>query len=195
MRTIHHRSRAARWLPALTILAALAAPSPARADATEGALPGARRIGVRVQAMTPELRRHFEAPEDRGLLVGRVDPGRPAARAGLRVGDVILAAGGEPQRRPYDLIRVVGRAPTGKALPLEVLRDGKRLTLSVEPEGAAMPWPDPGAFADWLERGLEMGSQELLEQLRRMEQRLEELEKAIERGRRERDGSEGAERT
>ncbi|NNL65244.1 MAG: PDZ domain-containing protein, partial [Myxococcales bacterium] len=117
------------------------------------------------------------------------------ARAGLQVGDVILSVGGEPQRRPYDLIRVVGRAPSGRKLPLAVLRDGKPLALEVAPEGAATPWPDPGAFADWLERGLEMGSEELLEQLRRLEDRLDQLEKEIERGRRPGDGGADAERT
>ena len=186
MRTAPTRSQSARLVLALVLLAAPVS----QADPPGPALPGRSRIGLEVQPMTPELRRHFEAPDDRGLLVTRVEPGRPADRAGVEVGDVILEAGGEPQHRSYDLVRVVGRAPAGQALPLRVLRRGKVRTLSVVPEGPSAPWPDPGAFADWLERGMQMGSEELREQLRALEQRLEQLERRLEQERELRDGAE-----
>ena len=50
------------------------------------------RIGVYVQPLTEELREHFGAPPDRGVLVARVEPGRPGQRGGLLVGDVLLDA-------------------------------------------------------------------------------------------------------
>jgi len=182
---------AVAWLAASTLLGA----SPAAAD------PGARsaghgfgggRIGVQVQPMTPELRQHFEAPPDRGLLVTRVEPNRPAERAGVQVGDVILEAGGEAQRRTWDLVRVVGKAPEGEKLPLRILRKGKTRKIEVVPTGSAAPWPDPGGIAEWLERGMQMGSEELREQLRELEKRLQELEKKIEE---QREIDQGAERT
>jgi membrane-associated protease RseP (regulator of RpoE activity) len=181
------RSRLGRLALALALVL-LAAPG--RAEPPGPALPGRSRIGLEVQPMTPELRRHFEAPSDRGLLVTRVAPGRPAERAGVRVGDVLLEAGGEPLARSYDLVRVVGRAPAGEGLPLRLLRDGEARTLSVVPEGPSAPWPDPGAWADWLERGMQMGSEELREQLRELERRLEQLERRLEEERLRREGAE-----
>jgi len=178
-------------VPFVALAAALLG-APAGAEPPGPSLPGRSRIGVYVQSMTPALREHFEAPADRGLLVTKVEPGRPAERAGLRVGDVILEAGGEPQRRTYDLVRVVGRAPGGEKLPLRILRKGKARTLEVVPEGAAAPWPDPGAWADWLEHGMQMGSEELREQLRSLEKRLEELEREIQK---QHESRQGAERT
>jgi len=186
-----HPSRTRRLAPALGLLSTLLGGTPAPAEPLEPpALPGQSRIGVTVQSMTPELRRHFQAPEDRGLLVTRVAPDRPAARAGLKVGDVILEAGGEVQRRSYDLVRVVGRAEQGTPLRLQVLRGGKTRTIDVIPEGTAAPWPDPGAWAEWLERNLQMGSEELREQLERLEERLEELERRLDEQRQPPDGAE-----
>jgi C-terminal processing protease CtpA/Prc len=138
------------------------------------------RIGLEVQAMTAELREHFGAPKDRGLLVVRVTPERPAARAGVRVGDVLLEAGGAPLDQPFDLVRAVGRPEAGEKLELTLLRDGKRQTLAVEPEGDAMPWVDPGEWRRHLERGLHQGRDELLRRLDELERRLRELERKVE---------------
>jgi membrane-associated protease RseP (regulator of RpoE activity) len=138
------------------------------------------RIGVQVQAMTPELREHLKAPEDRGLLVGRVEPDRPAARGGLRVGDVIVSAGGKPMRRPFDLVRVVGRAAADQPLELQIVRDGKERTLTVKPEAESTPWADPDRWAEWMERGMHQGSKELRRRLQMLERRLEELERRFE---------------
>ncbi|MEO6773924.1 MAG: PDZ domain-containing protein [Kofleriaceae bacterium] len=48
------------------------------------------RLGVMVTSLTPELRKHLGATEDRGVLVAHVEPGTPAAAAGISVGDVIV---------------------------------------------------------------------------------------------------------
>src|SRR5579871_5943521 len=48
------------------------------------------RLGVMVMGLTPELRKHFGAPDDRGVLVAHVESGTPAATAGIEVGDVIV---------------------------------------------------------------------------------------------------------
>lgn len=174
----------AALLSTLCLLAASAG-----ADAPIDRLAGGR-IGVQVQPMTPELRQHFGAPPDRGLLVVRVEADRPAARAGLAVGDVILEADGEAQRRTWDLVRVVGRAPEGRTLPLRVLRSGRTRIVEVVPSGAPMPWPDPGELGEWLDRGMQMGSRELRRQLRALERRLEQLEQKIEQEPEDRDGAE-----
>lgn len=143
----------------------------------EAFMPPRGRLGVQVQPMTPELRQHFKAPADRGLLVTRVEPDRPAARAGVHVGDVIIAAGGEPVREPFDLVKIVGRVPAGDTLELRVVRDQGQQTLTVTPTGAATPWVDPDYWSKWLEEGLHQGSRELRHQLEELQRRLDELER------------------
>jgi membrane-associated protease RseP (regulator of RpoE activity) len=138
------------------------------------------RIGVLVEGMTPELRGYFRAPEDRGLLVARVEPDRPAARAGLRVGDVILSADGEPLHEPFDLVRMVAAAPAGKAIEFVILRNAKERTLRIEPEGDPSPWADPERFGTWFEEKLGLGGGELQERIEQLEKRLDELERRLE---------------
>ena len=138
------------------------------------------RIGIEIQSMTPELREHMKAPSDQGLLVSRVKPGSAGERAGLKVGDVIVSAGGDPLLRPFDLVRRIGRVPEGDVLELGVVRDGEEQTLEVNPEGAAMPWIDPDHWGEWIERGMREGSEHLRDQLRELERRLEELERKME---------------
>jgi predicted metalloprotease with PDZ domain len=138
------------------------------------------RIGVQVEPMTPELRGFFHAPADRGVLVARVEPGRPAARAGMRVGDVIVSAAGEPVREPFDLIRIVAAAPAGETLELGVLREAEERELGVEPEGEPSLWAEPERLSTWFEEKLHHGSRELRERLEQIEKRLEELERKLE---------------
>jgi predicted metalloprotease with PDZ domain len=138
------------------------------------------RIGVQVEAMTPELRGYFKVPEDRGLLVVRVEPDRPAARAGLRVGDVIVSADGEAVREPFDLIRMIAAAPAGEAIDLGVFREAKESTLRVEPEGEPSLWAEPERLGTWFEEKLHRGSRELRERLEELEKRLDELERRLE---------------
>jgi C-terminal processing protease CtpA/Prc len=135
------------------------------------------RIGIQVQPMTPELREHFQAPADRGLLVTRAKESLPAARAGVEVGDVITSADRKPMQKTLDLARAVGRVPRGDRLELEIVRDGKERVVVVEPEGDATPWIDPDYWHEWAERGMLYGSRELRRRLEDLEERLRELEK------------------
>lgn len=151
-------------------------------DDLEGALDVDRgRIGIEVQPMTKELREHFEAPADRGLLVSRVDPDRPAAKAGMVVGDVLLEGDGEPLLRPLDLTRIVTRTPRGEELELTAVRQGKTLTFRLLPDGDGMPWLDPDYWRDWAQKGMRMGSEELRRHLRELDKQLEELQRRLEK--------------
>ena len=179
--------RRAAALVALATGLAGAAPAAAQ-GAVEDLVTGLQppvRLGIRVQPMTPELRRFFEAPPDRGVLVSRVDPGSPAERAGVRVGDVILRLGDAVARHPRDVVREALRAPGGEPLEIEVVREGRRRTLAVTPKGPPRPYinpMDPESWREWqrrMEEALGRGSEELRRQMEELDRRLRELERRL----------------
>jgi membrane-associated protease RseP (regulator of RpoE activity) len=87
-------------------------------------------LGVHSIEMTPELRQHFGAPKEAGVLVGTVEPDSPAAKAGLRVGDIITAVDGESIGSTRDLSRSVRRRKEGERVKIDVLRDRSPKSLS-----------------------------------------------------------------
>jgi serine protease Do len=87
-------------------------------------------IGVGIQDVTPELAAVFRAPA-RGALVASIDPGSPAARAGLAVGDVIVSFDGRPIEASARLPRYVGETTPGRAAEMVVLREGAKRVLRV----------------------------------------------------------------
>jgi hypothetical protein len=95
------------------------------------------RIGVRLLEMTPELRAHYGAPRDAGVLVAGVEKDSPAAKAGIQVGDIITRAGGDPVESALDLSRALRHAKAGDTLKLDVSRDraSRQLTIKVEERG------------------------------------------------------------
>jgi len=88
-------------------------------------------LGVRSIEMTPELRQHFGAPRDAGVLVGAVEPESPAAKAGIQVGDIVTAVDGEEVGSTRDLSRSVRRHKDGDAVKVDLLRDRSKKTLTV----------------------------------------------------------------
>ena len=106
-------------------------------------------------------------------VIGSVSPGEPADRAGMRPGDVVVRALGQPIASWMDWVGFV-RARPGAAFPVEVLRDGEIVTLSLEPEpvrtdgetvgriGAALHPEAIPARDDWYvtERGTPWGAAE-----------------------------------
>jgi len=68
-----------------------------------------------------------------GVRLMSVQPGSPAARAGLQQGDVIVAVAGQPIGSPAQLVAAVERAGVGGSLLLTVSRDGRLLSVTVVP--------------------------------------------------------------
>ncbi len=89
-------------------------------------------LGVTIQKITPELARSFNLSHPQGALVAEVMPNSPAARGGLRQGDVITAFDGTEIRDMHELPRVVAKTPVGKEIQVEILRQGKTKTLAVK---------------------------------------------------------------
>jgi serine protease Do len=93
-------------------------------------LPMRPRLGVYVMDIEGQLADYFRLEADRGVLVSSVKEDGPAARAGIRAGDVVLELDGTPIRTSRDLRRQVRRAEGG-AVAVKVLRDGKPLEVQV----------------------------------------------------------------
>ncbi|HEU4352378.1 MAG TPA: DegQ family serine endoprotease [Burkholderiales bacterium] len=83
------------------------------------------RLGVRIQPMTKELAQSFRLKEPNGALIASVEPGSPADKAGLKVGDVVLAYNGQPIDDANKLPRLVAATKPGQSATLRVWRDGK----------------------------------------------------------------------
>jgi C-terminal processing protease CtpA/Prc len=90
---------------------------------------GRPKLGVQLVETTPELREHLGAAGDAGVLVSKVLDDSAAQDAGVRVGDLILSVDGEEIGSAGDLVREL-RDKSGETIELEVLRDGRRMTLS-----------------------------------------------------------------
>lgn len=103
-------------------------------------------LGVAATELTPELRAHFGAPEEAGVLVARVAAESPAGLAGVRVGDVITALDGETIASGFDLHRRVRGFEEGDSATLEVVRSGRVLALDVRLAERAVPEVDMSSF-------------------------------------------------
>jgi serine protease Do len=117
-------------------------------------------IGVGFQELTPELAADFGVGERRGALVNEIVPGGPSARAGLEIGDVIVAIDGTPVRESRDLMRQVLRRPIGSEVRLDVIRGGRARAIQLRTaerpdagrdaeERAVQPARPPRADAGW----------------------------------------------
>src|SRR5918997_1617356 len=97
-------------------------------------------IGVHIQPVTKEIADAIGLKETRGALVADTTRDSPAAKAGIRTGDAIIAVDGEPIKDARALsLKIASYAP-GKSVPLTVWRDGKERTVTIEvggQEGAA----------------------------------------------------------
>ena len=90
-----------------------------------------RQIGVNVYAITKQLGEKFGVAH--GVMVNTVRDGSPAAKAGLKAGDIITEADGKAMKNNLDLIKAVNIKKDGD-LQLTVVRDRNSLTMNVTPE-------------------------------------------------------------
>jgi S1-C subfamily serine protease len=117
-----------------------------------------------VMSLTPELRTHFGATADRGVLVAQVQPGTPASTAGIAVGDVIVQVGTAPVDSTTDVLAALSDVHKGQSIAVHVVRDGKprtlQATLTDDPsrlEGTKWPREFMRPFDDdWFEQFREL---------------------------------------
>jgi serine protease Do len=89
-------------------------------------------LGVSIQALTPELAKSFGAKDPKGVLVSDVVPDSPAAKAGIKAGDIILELDGKKLEAPGDLQRGVGLTNPGADAKLKIWREQAEKTVTVK---------------------------------------------------------------
>jgi S1-C subfamily serine protease len=107
-------------------------------------------LGVAGQSveLPARLTRAHSVEGDGAVFVAGVEPGSPAAQAGLREGDLLVSLGEARIRGIDDLHRLLGGDAVGKSFPLGVLRGEKRLSLGVVPREAPAIQRRPAAYEE-----------------------------------------------
>jgi serine protease Do len=88
-------------------------------------------LGVTIQPLTAELAKGFNVTEGTGALVAGVQDGSPAARAGIKAGDIITQYDGQKVATTADLPKLVAATTVGRQVPVTVVREGKTVALNV----------------------------------------------------------------
>ncbi len=108
-------------------------------------------IGVQIQPVTGDVANAVGLAKAEGALVAKVEPDTPAAKAGVRAGDVITALGGAPVTAPRDLSRKVADLSPGEKTKLTVWREGESrelaMTIGGNDTGTEQAAAEPGKGA------------------------------------------------
>ena len=88
-------------------------------------------LGVAIQELSPDLMQAFKLKNSDGALIAEVVSGSPAAKAGLKRGDIIVGFNSDKIRDSSELPRMVATLPPGTAATIEIMREGNILTVPV----------------------------------------------------------------
>lgn len=106
-------------------------------------------LGVSAQQITADIATALGVDRDRGELVATVQPGTPAARAGIRQGDVVVRIANRDVTREQSLSYLMANVRPGTTVPIELIRDGRRQTVNVQvaarPSAEELAGFDPNA--------------------------------------------------
>ena len=89
-------------------------------------------LGVGLQPLDENIAESLGLPKDRGEIVRSIQPGTPAAKAGLQQGDVILRVNGRDVNPDQTVSYLVANTSVGTRVPLEIIRGGRRQTVNVQ---------------------------------------------------------------
>jgi serine protease Do len=113
---------------------------------------GASWLGVETQEVTSDKAKGLKLPSERGVLLGRIVPDSPAAKAGLKENDVVTEINGQRVEGVAQFRRMIREIPAGRSVQLTVWRDSRAQTLNVtlgKAEDRHGEWMKtaPGTFA------------------------------------------------
>jgi len=117
-------------------------------------------LGIQIQDITEDVAQYYGLAEHEGVLVYQVLPDGPAATAGLKDGDILKAFNGQPIHHSRELIDRVSSTKTGQRASVDILRESKRLTLTIQigerPAGSELEQGAGGTAEAW--RGMKVAS-------------------------------------
>ncbi len=87
-------------------------------------------LGIRIQPLNEDLADSLGIPHRRGEFVQAVEPNKPAASAGIQPGDVVLKVAGREVSPDQTLSYIVANTAPGSRIPVELIRDGRRMTVT-----------------------------------------------------------------
>jgi len=93
--------------------------------------PARTRLGMTLTPLTAQLAAYFGVTD--GMLVSSVEPQTPAAQAGMRAGDVLMAIDGRAVRTQGDVTNAIRRAAPAASLEITLMREKKQMTVKVTP--------------------------------------------------------------
>ncbi len=106
-------------------------------------------LGVHLVKLTKELRVHFGASEDAGVLVAKVVKDSPADKAGLKVGDVLVEVDGQKVKSTWKVQRIIAKKKAGEKSTLKVMRNKRERKLSASIELRKRPQVEVSRFLKW----------------------------------------------
>ncbi len=89
-------------------------------------------LGVRIQSVTPELAEGLKMSKPMGALIAAVTDGGPAAKAGIKQGDVVISFNGQEIAEMRHLPLIVAETPFDTSVPVTILRQGKQMNFQVK---------------------------------------------------------------
>ncbi len=103
------------------------------------------QIGIYAQSITPLMAKGLGLSRDYGVVIADVAPDGPADQAGIKIGDIVLGLNGRNVSDARQLEEEIFRQPIGSKIPVDVLRDSKKVELQVS---VVERRDDPQRFAD-----------------------------------------------
>lgn len=115
---------------------------------------GGSWLGAGVGEVTPEKMKEFKLPAERGVLLGKIVPDSPAAKAGLKPNDVVTEINGQRVEGTEQFRRMIREIPAGRTAQFTVWRDGRAQNINVtigksemQHGGTFLAPAEPGSFA------------------------------------------------
>ena len=115
---------------------------------------GSSWLGVETHEVTPDKAKELKLSAERGVVLGKIVPDSPAAKAGLKENDAVTEINGQRVEGAAQFRRMIHEIPAGRSIQLTVWRDGRTQTISAtlgkseeRHHATKMVAPTPGTFA------------------------------------------------